>query len=348
MLPGYFTQARNARFLAFIFVGGIFLLAVRMGLLVPMYSGLLAYALVLRTSGTIVDEKIRTARSKWVATALVATLVVIVLMLAAAVIHLLLKATTDVHDLLLKMSEILTSARNWLPERLSESIPQQSELLYKLSDWLKTHATEIGTFGLGALKGIGYVLFGVLLGAMVAVSDATRTAPLGPVSRRMLQQVEGLRESFWRVASAQLRISALNTALTSVYLLVLLPVFGVEIPLTKTLIAVTFLAGLLPVIGNLISNTAITVISLSVSFEVAMAALVFLIVIHKLEYFVNARIVGTSINARAWEILLWMLLMERLFGLAGVVAAPVFYAWFKEEWHLWDRPGSAAVKLEQG
>ena len=44
MLPGYFTQARNARFLAFIFVGGIFLLAVRMGLLVPMYSGLLAYA----------------------------------------------------------------------------------------------------------------------------------------------------------------------------------------------------------------------------------------------------------------------------------------------------------------
>jgi predicted PurR-regulated permease PerM len=150
------------------------------------------------------------------------------------------------------------------------------------------------------------------------------------------------------VASAQLRISALNTTLTSVYLLVLLPVFGVEIPLTKTLIAVTVLAGLLPVIGNLISNTAITVISLSVSFEVAMAALVFLIVIHKLEYFVNARIVGTSINARAWEILLWMLLMERLFGLAGVVAAPVFYAWFKEEWHLWDRPGSAAVKLEQG
>ena len=124
-----------------------------------------------------------------------------------------------------------------------------------------------------------------------------------------------------------------------------LPLFDLSLPLTKTLIAVTFLAGLLPVIGNLISNTAITVISLSVSFEVAVASLVFLILIHKLEYFINARIVGTSINARAWEILLWMLVMERLFGMVGVVAAPVFYAWFKEEWHLWDRVIEQEVKL---
>lgn len=345
MVTELLRREGNARFLSFLFAGAVFLLAVRMGLLVPLYSGLLAYALVLRTSGTIVDEKIRSARSKWVATALVATLVVMVLILAGGVIHFLLKATTDVHELLLKMSEILTSARSWLPERMSQAIPQQSELLHKISDWLRTHAAEIGTFGLGALKGVGYVLLGVLLGAMVAVSDATRTAPLGPVSRRLLQQVVELRESFWRVASAQIRISALNTFLTAIYLLVVLPLFDVRLPLAKTLIAVTFLAGLLPVIGNLISNTAITVISLSVSFEVAVAALGFLIVIHKLEYFINARIVGTRINARAWEILLWMLVMERLFGVVGVVAAPVFYAWFKEEWHLWDRVDADRSRL---
>lgn len=348
MAPGIFTQARSARFLSFILVGSAFLIAVRMGLLVPLYTGLLAFALVLRFSGSIVDEKIRSARSKWVATALVATLVVIVLMITGALMHLLFKATTDVHDLLLKMSEILTSAKSWLPERMGQAIPQQSELLFKISDWLKSHAAELGTLGLGALKGIGYAVFGVLLGAMVAVSDATRTAPLGPVSRLLLQQVGCLRDCFWRVASAQIRISALNTLLTAIYLLAVLPLFGVQLPLTKTLIAVTFLAGLLPVIGNLISNTAITVISLSVSFEVALAALAFLIIIHKLEYFVNARIVGTSINARAWEILLWMLLMERLFGMAGVVAAPVFYAWFKEEWHLWDRVVAQPSRLGAG
>ena len=49
------------------------------------------------------------------------------------------------------------------------------------------------------------------------------------------------------------------------------------------------------------------------------------------EYFLNARIVGGEIHARAWELLLAMLLMEAAFGLAGLVAAPVFYAYIKRE-----------------
>ena len=53
--------------------------------------------------------------------------------------------------------------------------------------------------------------------------------------------------------------------------------------------------------------------------------------IHKLEYFVNARIIGGRINARAWEILIAMLAMDAWFGIAGAIAAPVFYAYVKEE-----------------
>jgi predicted PurR-regulated permease PerM len=54
-------------------------------------------------------------------------------------------------------------------------------------------------------------------------------------------------------------------------------------------------------------------------------------VIHKLEYFVNARIVGTEIRASAWEILVAMLVMEAAFGLPGVVAAPIYYGYLKNE-----------------
>lgn len=36
---------------------------------------------------------------------------------------------------------------------------------------------------------------------------------------------------------------------------------------------------------------------------VALASLAFLVIIHKLEYFVNARIIGTRIKAWAWELL---------------------------------------------
>jgi predicted PurR-regulated permease PerM len=138
-------------------------------------------------------------------------------------------------------------------------------------------------------------------------------------------------EAFRRIVFAQVRISGINTAFTAIYLAVVLPLFGVHLPLTKTMIVVTFLAGLLPVVGNLISNTVIFVVSLAHSPAIAMSSLGFLVVIHKLEYFLNARIVGAQISAKAWELLTAMLVMESVFGLPGLVAAPICYAWLKDE-----------------
>jgi predicted PurR-regulated permease PerM len=119
--------------------------------------------------------------------------------------------------------------------------------------------------------------------------------------------------------------------LTAIFLLGVLPLLGVHVPLAKTLVAVTFIVGLLPVIGNLLSNTAITIAALSVSLGMGIAALGFLILVHKLEYFLNARIVGSQIHAQAWELLVAMLLLEAAFGLPGVIAAPIYYAYLKGE-----------------
>ncbi len=130
---------------------------------------------------------------------------------------------------------------------------------------------------------------------------------------------------------AQIKISFLNTVFTAIFLLGVLPLLDIHIPLAKTLVVVTFIVGLLPVIGNLISNTAITIAGLSISLGVGVAALGFLILIHKLEYFLNARIVGGQIRARAWELLVAMLLMEAAFGLPGLIAGPIYYAYLKSE-----------------
>jgi predicted PurR-regulated permease PerM len=73
------------------------------------------------------------------------------------------------------------------------------------------------------------------------------------------------------------------------------------------------------------------VVSLSVSPLVAASSLAYLVIIHKLEYFVNARIIGGRIRAKAWEILVAMLAMEALFGLPGLIAAPIYYAYIKDE-----------------
>jgi len=54
-------------------------------------------------------------------------------------------------------------------------------------------------------------------------------------------------------------------------------------------------------------------------------------VVHKFEYFLNARIVGNRIKARSWELLLAMLTMEAVFGISGLVMAPICYAFLKAE-----------------
>jgi predicted PurR-regulated permease PerM len=72
-------------------------------------------------------------------------------------------------------------------------------------------------------------------------------------------------------------------------------------------------------------------LSFSVSANVAAVSLLFLVAIHKFEYFLNARIVGTEIDCKAWELLCVMLLGETLFGVNGVIAAPILYSWAKSE-----------------
>ena len=87
----------------------------------------------------------------------------------------------------------------------------------------------------------------------------------GPLARALEARITLLGRAFRRVVFGQVRISALNTLLTGIYLAAVLPLFGINLPLVKTMILVTFLVGLLPVLGNLISNTVIVVVSLSVS-----------------------------------------------------------------------------------
>ncbi|EPO9480071.1 AI-2E family transporter, partial [Acinetobacter baumannii] len=84
-------------------------------------------------------------------------------------------------------------------------------------------------------------------------------------------------------------------------------------------------------LGNLISNTLTFIAALTISLGLAGVALLYLVLVHKLEYFINAKIIGHKINANAWEILLAMLIFESIFGLSGLIAAPIFYAYLKLE-----------------
>ena len=80
-----------------------------------------------------------------------------------------------------------------------------------------------------------------------------------------------------------------------------------------------------------VSGFAFALVALSVSPVTALACLAFLIIIHKAEYVINAKVVGSRTQMRVWELLAVMFVAEAVFGPAGLVAAPLFYAYLKKE-----------------
>jgi predicted PurR-regulated permease PerM len=131
--------------------------------------------------------------------------------------------------------------------------------------------------------------------------------------------------SFATVMGAQITISLINTALTGLFVVV------VRMPHTPLLIAITFLCGLVPIVGNLVSNAIIVFVALTVSLKLAIAALVFLVVIHKLEYFLNSKIIGDRIRNPAWLTLIALIIGERLMGIPGLILAPVVLNYLRVE-----------------
>jgi predicted PurR-regulated permease PerM len=131
--------------------------------------------------------------------------------------------------------------------------------------------------------------------------------------------------SFATVMGAQITISLINTALTGIFLV------AVRLPHAPLLIAVTFLCGLVPIVGNLASNTIIVFVALTVSLKLAIVALVFLILIHKLEYLLNSKIIGDRIRNPVWLTLIALILGERLMGIPGLILAPVVLNYLRVE-----------------
>lgn len=303
----------------------------RLGLLAALLAGLLVYELVHMLASGHARMGVTRRTGKAVAVAVLSAL--IVTGLTFGVIGLISSMTTNnLVALLRKMADVAETARLHLPTGVADYLPSTvDEWEAMVSRQLRGHAAELRGAGEHVARILVYILIGLIIGALTAFHDPALAEHRRPLARALGDRASMFRLSFRKVVFAQLRISLLNTSLTAAYLYVVLPSFGVNLPLKQTMVAVTFVAGLLPVIGNLISNTVIVMVSLSVSAYVAAASLLYLVCIHKLEYFVNARIIGGRINARAWEILIAMLVMDAWFGIAGAIAAPVFYAYVKEE-----------------
>jgi predicted PurR-regulated permease PerM len=312
-------------------IAGLFLL-LKLELLAAVLAGLLVFH-VTHSLSPLIEGKLSSQRARLVAVSLVAAVVIGLLTLAiVALVGFFRSDAGSAQGLIERLMTIVDDSRGQLPDWIVAYLPEDStEMRQALTAWLQAHRAELSLVGAETVQTIVRLLIGMVLGAMVALYDELPMPQLGPLAQELIGRISRFADAFRRIVFAQLKISLLNTFFTGLFLAVVLPLFGVHLPLTKTLIVITFVAGLLPVVGNLISNTVTTIVAMSVSFYVAVAALAYLVLIHKLEYFLNAHIVGGEIHARAWELLLAMLTMEAAFGIPGLVAAPIYYAYIKRE-----------------
>ena len=302
---------------------------IKLGLLPLLFSGMLTYAFADKLAVQLLRI---TSYSK---IASFVTLMAIVLLAITAVVwggvHSASSLIDDPATITNSVSTVFTKARASLPESLLKYIPVDvSEAQAQLIVLLKDNLEAIKSLGVDAGKGFIFVLMGIVIGGMVFLGKESKSSDK-PLASHLALSAKRFAEAFERVFFAQVKISAINTAVLAVYLMVILPLVGIHLPLAKTMVATSFFVCLIPVAGNLVSNSFLVLISMTHSVWLAMASLLLMVVIHKLEYFLSAKIIGSTIKAKAWEVLCVMLAMEALFGVAGILVAPIYYAYVKLE-----------------
>ena len=309
------------------------LLLLYLDLLPALIAGLLVFTLVNSLTPLLNTRMLWGDGPRLLAVSIIAAAVIgLIVFLGVLASSVLRESIERMPELINRMAEIIEQSRDQVPAWVSVNMPADAEQLRRaLVEWLRANASAFQVAGIDIGRIFAHIVIGMVVGALLSLEKVAAHSRGGILAAEIAGRAQRLSVAFRQVVFAQVWISAINASLTAVYLAGILPLFGIELPFTKTLIVLTFVFGLIPILGNLISNTVIFIVSLSHSLLVALAALGYLIVIHKLEYFLNARIIGSHIQAKAWELLLSMLILESAFGIPGLVAAPIYYAYLKAE-----------------
>ncbi len=303
--------------------------------LMTSFIGGMVFFLIVKNMHKWIENKVHSKFAHKITVLAMIVLTLLILFLLGSAIYSAANISSQTFiNLAQDFVNILQGLKNYLPPDLVKYVPDTFlELKSKFAEILNKNMPNVIDATTTSVKGILNLAIGMFVGAIVAFSflKDEEKEEQGLLTKELMARISTFSSVFEKVVFAQVKISAINTVLTAVYLLVVLPLFDIRVNYAETLVLLTFFFGLIPAVGNLVTNTLITIFSLMISFQVAIASLTFLVVVHKLEYYVNAKIVGEEIKTSIWEMLIVMLVLEFTFGIIGVVMAPVIYGYLKEE-----------------
>ena len=273
-----------------------------------------------------------------VARLMAATLIMLLPLLLLALAYsgardFVLNASEQYRELLDYIARTVLELRLKLPTDMAVYLPERAaEVQRIIAGYLRARAGALAITGRAWLGGLLFAYVGLIVGSLAAVARSPSVRK--PLADELFKRITVFGDTFGQIVAAQFWIATFNTFLTAVFLLFVLPMWDLRLPYTPALITLTFIAGLVPIVGNLLCNAVITLVGLSVSPTTALACLGFLILIHKAEYIINAKVVGSRTHMSVWELLAVMFVAEAVYGPAGLVAAPLFYAYLKKELQL--------------
>ena len=256
---------------AWLLAGFILLIILVLHLLPALLAGLLVYELI-HILTPYIARKLPGDRAKLLAIAFLVIVIVSLLTLAGAGLLAFFRSESgSLTVLLAKMAQIIEDSRKIFPAWMLSHLPADAiTFREQAAEWLRLHSVDLQGAGKEAGRLVAHIILGMIIGGIVALRDAAHDDKFKPFAHALVGRTALFGDAFRRVVFAQVRIAAINATFTGIYLLVLLPILGVGLPLVKTMIAITFVVGLIPVAGNLISNTIIVIVSLSQSLTVAL------------------------------------------------------------------------------
>lgn len=203
----------------------------------------------------------------------------------------LLDAPAQYKDLLDFTARTVLELRQKLAPEIDAMLPEgAADVQRVVAGYLRAQEGALTQTGRAWLNSLLFAYVGLLIGTVAAVHSPT---PRGPLAEQLRRRAHLFGGAFHQIVTTQFWIAAANTFFTALFLVFVLPTSQQQLPYTPLPIALTFLAGLVPIVGKLVCNAVITLVGLSVSPTTAFVCLAFLVLIHKAEYLINAKVVGS-------------------------------------------------------
>ena len=148
----------------------------------------------------------------------------------------------------------------YLPGYIPDSV---TDLKDEIFAFMKDNVTTQNTSS-DILHNFVTMVMGLIIGILVAIHGFHRRTPQPVFKSLLIQRIQNYQFHL-KCCFAQIKISAINTLLFILFAFILLPLWEFTFLFAKTLTILTFMFGLIPILGNLLSNTLTFIAALTIS-----------------------------------------------------------------------------------